>query len=151
MEIHMERLVFPSKVDSWFVGAVALVAISVLFPLALLFRAGSDGVIVAIASFMVLPLALIVWVWLTTYYALDGRRLFVHSGPFSWTIELADIRDIYPSRSLLSSPALSMDRLRVTYGRSKHLLVSPRNKEVFLAEIEQRTGKPLSNQLTTQR
>jgi hypothetical protein len=41
-------------------------------------------------------------------------------------------------RGALSSPALSLDRLRVEYGRSQWLMISPADKERFLRELNAR-------------
>jgi hypothetical protein len=36
----------------------------------------------------------------------------------------------------LSSPACSLGRLRIEYGRSRSILISPKNREDFLRELE---------------
>ena len=78
------------------------------------------------------------WTLLTTRYTIDGTSLHVRSGPFRWTIPLRDIRSITPTRDLGSSPALSLDRLRIEYGGGRVLLVSPREKDTFLRDLQDR-------------
>jgi hypothetical protein len=55
-----------------------------------------------------------------------------------WEIPLEEIEEITPSKSILSAPAWSLDRLSVTYledGKRKTLLISPEPKDKFLKEI----------------
>jgi hypothetical protein len=75
---------------------------------------------------------------LTTRYTIDDTFLRVRSGPFRWTIPIRDIRLITPTRDVTSSPALSLDRLRIEYSGGRVLLVSPREKDMFLRDLQDR-------------
>lgn len=134
----MDALVFPSKVDRW-LAAVLLVG-------ALVTLAGAGGLIsvagvrqwpVAL-GLVLLGAALPLWVLGSTYYVLTAAELHVRSGPFRWRIPLREIRAVEPTRSVLSSPALSLDRLRIRHGPMRYLMVSPREMERFLRELEAR-------------
>ena len=52
-------------------------------------------------------------------------------------IELADITYITPTRNAISAPALSLDRLKITY-KNKKVLISPKDKPQFYREIQLR-------------
>ena len=72
----------------------------------------------------------------TTHYTISGDRLAVRCGPFRYSISLPDIEEVVPSRNPLSSPALSLDRLHISYrGSMFGLLISPRDKQMFLADL----------------
>ena len=71
------------------------------------------------------PAVLVSWVLFGTYYIVEGGSRTLRSGPFRWRIRMSDIHRAHPSRSPFSSPALSLDRLRIEYGESRHILVSP--------------------------
>ena len=85
-----------------------------------------------------LCLSLCVWTLLGTYYVIDASSLVAHSGPFRWTIPLREIRSVRSTRETHSGPALSFYRLRVEFGAGRVLLVSPREKEAFLADLASR-------------
>jgi hypothetical protein len=69
--------------------------------------------------------------------------LIVQSGPFKWKVPVAEITGITPTRNPLSSPALSLDRLRINYGDGNSLMVSPEDKEKFIADLDKlRTPLP---------
>jgi hypothetical protein len=87
---------------------------------------------------LLLPLAFCVWTLIGTYYVVDTSSLIAYSGPFHWTIPLRDIRSVRSSRDLRSGPALSLDRLRVEFGQGRVLMISPREKEDFLADLVHR-------------
>lgn len=128
--------VYKSKIDWWlavvFLGAAAVPA---LMSVKIVLAAPPSvwWVALLIAGIGVGPL---LWLLLGTDYALDAEHLRIRSGPFKWRIAIADITHITPSSSLLSSPALSLDRLRIDYGRGASVMISPRDKERFIREIE---------------
>ena len=76
------------------------------------------------------------WIFTTTRYELSRETLVVRSGPFRWNICLAEIKSITPTHNPLSSPALSLDRLRIEYGQGRAVMISPNNKVAFLRALE---------------
>jgi hypothetical protein len=76
------------------------------------------------------------WLLLGTDYVLDQEHLKIRCGPFRWSIPVREIRHVEPTRNPLSSPALSLDRLRIEYGNGKSLMISPRDTEQFLADLD---------------
>jgi hypothetical protein len=78
------------------------------------------------------------WVFVSTKYNLTDEELLVRSGPFRWHIPLVSITSIDRTRNPLSGPALSLDRLAVSYGDGRCILISPRELDEFLAEIKTR-------------
>ena len=133
--------VYRSKIDTWIVvviilgmlasmgGAVTSLSVapaSVAWPIALL--------VVAIGA------GLPTWLLTTTYYRIDGDTLFVSSGPVRLRIPIREIVSITPTNNPLSSPALSLDRLRIEYGRGKSVMISPRDKEKFIRSLEAARG-----------
>ena len=75
-------------------------------------------------------------------YGLDDSHLLVRFGICRQRIPLVDILEVYPTHNPLSSPALSLDRLHVQYGRgfSKAVMISPADRDRFLDDVAQRAG-----------
>ena len=95
-------------------------------------------------AFHVLPhltvlqnVALPLWLLLDTNYTVTADTLQIRSGPFRWRIALSDVREVSPSRSWVSSPALSLDRVRIRYGVGRSILVSPREKQRFIDSLRE--------------
>ena len=128
---------FASKVDLWFVLVLAGTALSALWAVGRAWeRAGTVELVVsffAVAVAVGLPL----WLLVGTHYELTDGHLLVRCGPFRTRIALDQIRSVKPSRSLASSPALSLDRLAIAYGRFGTVLISPKDKAGFLAALQQ--------------
>ncbi|MGY0635120.1 PH domain-containing protein, partial [Luteimonas sp. A478] len=129
---NLMATVYKSKID-WWLGAVLVIAMvaSLLGALKVL----SDSVWIAAligGPGLIIPLIALVF----TRYVIRDQQLIVCSGLFKWTIPISDISGITPTQDPISSPALSLDRLRITYGKSKSVLVSPRDKAGFLRQIE---------------
>jgi len=73
--------------------------------------------------------------WFHTFYVVTEKVLKVKGGIFNWTIPIEDIEVIAESKNPLSAPALSLDRLQITYGKSKFILISPKDKALFLNHL----------------
>ena len=129
-------LVFTAKIDAWLLILIAGSTV-VCFWLAL---SEAGQVRWGTALILLVSAATPVWMVLSTSYTLGGTQLRVRCGPFRWTIPLAEIRDVRPTRSPLSSPAPSLDRLRIDYGKRRSVMISPRDKEGFLRELAARTA-----------
>ena len=98
--------------------------------------ANVDGIIKIIAAgMMVLTIGLVSWVLFGTYYVVDAGELRIWSGPFRWRIPLRDINEVSSTRAPWSSPALSLDRLRIDYGDGNWILVSPVRRNEFIRRI----------------
>lgn len=133
-----ETLVFRSKVDAW-LGAV-LIGAPILAVASILRNAIPEGsaVILSVALLAVLPVGLPLWLLCSTHYTLTATDLAVRCGPLSWHVPLKDIRTVQPTRNPLSSPALSLDRLRIDYGLGHSIMISPTDRERFLRELDAR-------------
>lgn len=129
---------YPSKVDG--VTFLLMLALPVTFVLT------SSGALAgqphtlsaALRILFALAIAFMLWTLLNTGYTLDARTLYVRSGPFRWTIALEQIHSVTATRDTRSGPALSFDRLRIDYGSGRSMLISPRDKDAFLRDLEHR-------------
>lgn len=137
------RAFFTSRVDSWLIAigplaglAAAAVVAGVAVPPAL--QSGRAVELLVPALAVVIALVLPMWLVLDTNYTFTADELLVRSGPFRWRITLSEVREVSPSRSWISSPALSLDRLRIGYGAGRGILVSPREKRRFIECLRQR-------------
>ena len=137
MEIPGERT-YPSRRDGWLTAILWFAVVDMAFSVAVVQRCPWS--LLARGAFTVLMAAaagLCLWVLYGTSYTFSGDRLLVRSGPFRWTVPLAEVEEVRPSHNVLSSPACSLDRLLVRYGR-RRLLISPDDREGFMRELAAR-------------
>ncbi|MDE5786410.1 MAG: PH domain-containing protein [Duncaniella sp.] len=83
-------------------------------------------------------LFLCAWVYYNIYtgtrYTIDGEILRIKCGVFvDDRIKIENIKSIATSKSILSSPALSTDRIALTVNRRDKILISPRDRADFVA------------------
>ncbi len=129
-------MIYKSKIDAW-LGLIILIVPAVTI-ITIIVEGISQTNLLALAL-MVLASLLTIWLMLATDYRFKDDKLVVRSGPFNWKIQLSDITHVKESRELIASPALSLDRLRIEYkGTFGAILISPENKQGFIAELESR-------------
>jgi len=126
---------FRSKVDTWLYVLMAVMA-GVLLSVAWRILQERVPGLWALALFLVavgvvLPVSLL----FSTSYTLDGTTLLVRSSFFTWRIPVAEITGLERTNDPLSSPALSFDRLRISYGNGQSLMISPRDQTAFLEAL----------------
>ena len=131
----MSSVEFRSKVDVWLAVVVvgALPAVAVLAAPSLSAASWSQ-----LAMWTAPGAILMAWLYWSTTYKFDGSDLVVRSSGLLWRVPLREIRTIAPTHNPLSSPALSLNRLRIDYGPLKSIMVSPTHRERFLRELEGR-------------
>lgn len=130
---------YPSKVDPpILLVTLALPVIFVLTGGGSLSANQPHALVVALRILFLLASAFALWILLVTDYRLDATTLHIRSGPFRWRIALAEIHSVAATTDIRSGPALSLDRLRIEYGSGRGMLISPRDKEAFLRDLEHR-------------
>lgn len=134
--------VYKSSVDIWLIIVFLVCSIFIAYQLLELIQTeGSLGKI--IVNFIVLIVFLVI-VWhpyFTTKYVIKDNKLLIKSGLFSWIVNINQIIDIKPEKSLNASPALSLDRIKITYKEgsdSKTIFISPKDKDDFLSLINRK-------------
>jgi hypothetical protein len=135
------RKTYPSRIDRWFLLLMAVTTVSLAVSLGFSAASGNwlktlQGAVIALAV-----IGLLVWILRGTHYTLEGRHLTIRSGPFTWRVAIHEIDSIEQAKGaahLRSSPALSMDRLLITYSGGRRVMISPADKERFLADLRDR-------------
>lgn len=137
MPSSMPNTTFPSKIDGWLLALLLGATLVGVCAVAFIGARAGNRVQGWLALALLLPATLLPpWLLLRTRYRFLDHRLLVESGPFRWHVNLADVRSVTPTRSPLSSPALSLDRLRIEHGQAGALMVSPQDKDGFLRMLQ---------------
>lgn len=81
----------------------------------------------------------ITFMFLTTYYQIDGKTLRIRCGLlFDLTIDIDTIRRVTETNNPISSPATSLDRLELKYLKNKKIdtvMISPKDKSGFIKMV----------------
>jgi membrane protein YdbS with pleckstrin-like domain len=117
---------FNSKIDWWLAGILILASVVLVAVGSLQWRDGGWAI-----GFAPIMIALFV---IPCRYELREDQLVVRCGIVRYLVPYPSIDMVTPSRNPISSPALSLDRLEIRYGK-KLILISPLDKEGFLQAL----------------
>lgn len=139
-KISIEKLWFPamqrfrSKIDWWVMGFVICLTGMLIQLLLTMYAKGTMVEYPEHTAVYVLTIAMIWWPVWTTRYTVANGQLNIRCMWLNRNIPMADIQGVSPTSNSVSSPALSLDRLKVDYlkdGKIKSVLVSPKDKQGF--------------------
>lgn len=128
---------YRSKVDTWLLIALVVPAIGCIGVVVMVGVKQSLLGALVLSPLLLLGAALPLWLLRSTHYTIDGHDLYVRSGPFRWTVPVHQIHQIAPTRDPLSSPALSLDRIRIDYAQDRSIMISPEDRQQFLAHLDE--------------
>lgn len=131
---------YPSKVDGWLAFFIAIAPIGALSAVVGAFITG-EGLAIAFGGALLIAFIYAGLVFPMRYGISDDAIVVCH-GMVRQRIPLAEISEVRPSRNLIASPALSLDRLQIVFGpgRASFALISPADKRAFLAELIERAN-----------
>ena len=120
--------IFKSKIDWWF-------GLILVYPIFLSVKALLEGEWIGLLG-LTGVVGFILILSKTTQYIINENQLVVKS---TWIvnerIDISKITKVEKSNSILSSPALSLDRLLVRYNKYDEVLISPKEKKQFIDEL----------------
>ncbi|MGV2456730.1 PH domain-containing protein [Acinetobacter seifertii] len=126
---------FRSKIDWWLLFIFIVITANIIFKI---YQEVHDSSMGTNFSHLIIYSLVILVIWLpifSTYYVVETNILVIKSLIFRWKINIDDIIQIEPTHNPLSSPALSLDRLKISYmknGRIAKVMISPKDKEGLL-------------------
>lgn len=127
---------FPSKVDTWIAAVLILSMIVNLVGIGM--AAIATKQFFAILAALILPVFLLLVAW-PIRYVFEGEELVIRSGLIKMIVPYRSIESVEPTRSPLSSPAFSLDRLAIKHEKGS-VMVSPNDKPAFLSELRKRAN-----------
>jgi len=128
-------LKFRSKIDWWLLLIFIVITANIVIKI---YEANHLYSLASNFPHLVIYSLIIFLIWFTifnTYYLVENNTLMIKSLVLRWKININDITDIELTHNPLSSPALSLDRLKISYmknGRIAKVMISPKDKEGFL-------------------
>ena len=123
------KTVYPTKVSVTLVLIISIIMGCILY----LLEAGSKW----IPFFIDLLLyAAILYMIVGIKYEINESQLIVRQPIGKIVIDISTIKSIEPTHTILSAPAGSLDRLRISYNKYDDVVISPRRKEDFIRQLQ---------------
>lgn len=128
---------YNSKVDLWL---IILLSLSICGASAWLISLEGTYSAKGIAFGLVLLLfniTLPLWFIIRCHYVIDidTGTLIIRFGPVTWNIPFNSISQVTNTSELSFSPSLSLERLKIVYGKGRVILISPKQQERFVREL----------------
>lgn len=124
--------IYKSKIDSWFWMLMPITLFITIFPAFLLNVPVEVWICYGITALLIIGLFILM---LRLRYVIDSRFLTIKMSFWTKKIDIKTIRKIEKNRTLLSSPALSIDKIEIFYNKYDSILISPKEKTKFIANL----------------
>jgi hypothetical protein len=125
---------YPAKVSYGLLTFVLLVFFGSLVPS--LINGGLNVKLIGFLAAHSLIFAFIAHLFFNTAYTIDNDKLKIKCGVFSYKpIDIEKIREMHNTKSIISSPAPSFDRIVIKYEKFDEIIISPKDKLTFAREL----------------
>lgn len=122
-------MVFKSKVDIWMAIIFIFVPISMIYGVI----TEPSAVLLLVTAFIIVLLCIL---FFGTKYVIEEEELIVYGGIYKKRIPIKQIRSLRPSKNPLSAPAMSINRIEITFDpHIQVILVSPKERELFVKKL----------------
>jgi len=92
-----------------------------------------SAVLLLVTAFIIVLLCIL---FFGTKYVIEADELIVYGGIYKKRIPIKQIRSLRPSKNPLSAPAMSIDRIEITFDpHIQVILISPKEKELFVKKL----------------
>ena len=89
-----------------------------------------------VLAVMLVSLALVAWLWFDTKYIITEDQLKINAGPIKYTpVPISKVTTVKKTKTWLSSPACSFDRIEINYNKYDSIVISPVKLKEFLAAL----------------
>lgn len=126
------KTVYPTKVSVTLVLIISLIMGCILVPYAIK-SLWIPFTIILILHFLLL------FMLANIKYVITESQLIIDQSMGKWgkeVIDISTIKSIEPTHTILSAPASSLDRLRISYNKYDDIIISPRQKEEFIRQLQ---------------
>ena len=126
------KTVYPTKVSVTLVLIISLIMGCILVPYAI------KSLWVPFTIILILHF-LFLFMLANIKYVITESQLIIDQSLGKWgkeVIDISTIKSIEPTHTILSAPASSLDRLRISYNKYDEVVISPRRKEEFIRQLQ---------------
>ena len=126
------KTVYPTKVSATLVLIISLIMGCILVPYAIK-SLWIPFIIILLLHFLLL------FMLANIKYIITESQLIIDQSLGKWgkeVIDISTIKSIEPTHTILSAPASSLDRLRISYNKYDDIIISPRRKEEFIRQLQ---------------
>lgn len=126
--------IYKSRVDLFFYATALAIVLSLFIPIPFIYRDILPLTILLVSGLF--TVAILTDLYLHTDYRISDNKLYIRSGfLIQMKIPVEKITEIIHRGTWLSSPALSLKRIGLRYGRTNVVYISPDDMDGFIADL----------------
>jgi len=127
-------MVYYSKIS---IGLLSFIFITLFAPfIPILFDEELSIEVLIVLFFMMVLFGFILHMFLNTKYSIEGDELKVQCGFIKYKpFKIKSMKKISKTNNIISSPAVSFDRIEITYGKFDEIILSPKDKHKFADDL----------------
>ena len=128
-------MIYYSKISYTLLIVIFIVFFGPLIPNIIHEGFSNNMIMITLGLFVIY--GLILHMFFYTTYTIDQKMLHIRCGFFRYKpINIMNMKKISKSSSIVSSPAASFDRIEITYDKFDELIISPKYKLKFTADLQ---------------
>jgi len=128
-------MIYYSKISYTLLIVIFIVFFGPLIPNIIHEGFSNNMIMITLGLFVIY--GLILHMFFNTTYTIDQKMLHIRCGFFRYKpINIMNMKKISKSSSIVSSPAASFDRIEITYDKFDELIISPKHKLKFIADLQ---------------
>jgi hypothetical protein len=128
-------MIYYSKISYTLLIVILIVFFGPLIPNIIDEGFSNNMIMITLGLFVIY--GLILHMFFNTTYTIDQKMLHIRCGFFRYKpINIMNMKKISKSSSIVSSPAASFDRIEITYDKFDELIISPKHKLKFIADLQ---------------
>ena len=137
-------MIYYSKVSYTLLIVVFIVFFGPLIPNYI--NDGFDSTMFLMTLALIILFGLIVHMFFNTTYKIEKEKLHIKCGFFKYRpVNIREMKKVSTSSNVISSPAVSFDRIEITYGKFEELIISPKHKTKFVEDLQKINPKIINN------
>ena len=124
----------PAKISYVLLIFIFIIFFAPLIPIA--YENVIDMKVIGTFLFLLILYVFILHMFFKTEYFINDGNLKIRCGFFSYKpIKINEMKKVEKTKSLLSSPAPSFDRIEISYGKFDSIIISPQDKYSFVKDL----------------
>jgi len=128
------NMVYYSKISIGLLSFIFIVLFGPFIPI--LFDEELSIEVLIVLFFMMVLFGFILHMFLNTKYFIEGDELKVQCGFIKYKpFKIKSMKKISKTNNIISSPAVSFDRIEITYGKFDEIILSPKDKHKFADDL----------------
>ena len=137
-------MIYYSKVSYTLLSVVFIVFFGPL--ISIYINNGFNNNMLLMTLALIILFGLILHMFFNTTYKIQNEKLYIKCGVIKYRpVNIREMKKVSKSSNIISSPAASLDRIEIRYGKFNELIISPKHKTKFVEDLQKINPEIINN------